>query len=1004
MVYVKMLGKKKVIVFVLFSFLLLESFPLLYAERTTSTLYFHEIEESYLEGAIGEGVPGKNYLQGTVGSIGVLNRSFPLKENISDAAKGTYTMEDVLEISGDIIFDLYFNVPLVNISPDIIDQLVNLTIKFANVTMGNLTLSNITKFIKIVFENLTKVNWSEFLGEISNISLGREEKFSIKVMDGSRLLKKEVVAIKSAAPENLSSIDLSLLLSPKKWRERFSERNIKHVTFTLKGVVYHARGNVGTATIIVEAENELAWVREILSKFGEINASFVIDILQGLGFENVSKREGLIKIAITFFNILRPLLESILNVSFVYDSCKYPSGITLAGKFVERKERGNRRYFLRNEVYEGKLSRALSEVPPIYGEESCVNLSSKSVRWTILQPFKYITRIYGNVTICLYIDYPAFKERVSEENIPITYRIKATLVELNGEMKKVATIGSNSTSVIALLAGNATYIELKGVNHVVERGHTIALDVKWDIPSFLEDVDIVTGMKPKLRYNCTDYPSYVELHLVDPDDIELKLESPAEQRILKSEKAVFKVNLSNRGKKGDVVNVTLWLLDMDFTVTPVGWNCTITGLSGITTYWEGNIKYIRGRAEVGAEGSTYIAITITPPWEAEYGKRLALHISAEGERGKDNITCYLQLSEELRVFNVIIVEPQGSKVRIGRSHTYTFEIKNAGNDVDVFLIEAISSNNWSTEVDPAEIELAPNESRKINVTIHVPGNVASGTEDYLTFTVLSEFNPSDKNATSIVTTAVAPSIIQLLTEFFDSAAKAVYLNRIFGASAGAALAIIVLVVIVIVASATIYITRRTFVELICIDRIKEIEPGKEGTYSITLRNPTKQRLTYRVFVDEEKLPEGWKINIPEKEVVLDPLESKEITLIVKPTGEVDPKGWAEIELQVLPVEKPKPSSITLLAIVKGAESKLRITGVFHWPKIFKAGDTITTRFTLRNDGNVAAKGLSVVLSVNGVEKNRVDDITIPAGGYADIKLPWIASRGKNRLRIVVKRM
>jgi len=40
--------------------------------------------------------------------------------------------------------------------------------------------------------------------------------------------------------------------------------------------------------------------------------------------------------------------------------------------------------------------------------------------------------------------------------------------------------------------------------------------------------------------------------------------------------------------------------------------------------------------------------------------------------------------------------------------------------------------------------------------------------------------------------------------------------------------------------------------------------------------------------------------------------------------------------------------------------------------------------------------------VNNEEKNKVEDITIPAGGYADIKIPWIAIKGKNEIEIVVR--
>ena len=81
--------------------------------------------------------------------------------------------------------------------------------------------------------------------------------------------------------------------------------------------------------------------------------------------------------------------------------------------------------------------------------------------------------------------------------------------------------------------------------------------------------------------------------------------------------------------------------------------------------------------------------------------------------------------------------------------------------------------------------------------------------------------------------------------------------------------------------------------------------------------------------------------------------------------------------------------------------KLKVIGVIHWPKVFKKGDRVVTSFRLENKAKVAANKVSVILYVNGEEKNKVEDITIPSGGYADIEMPWIAVKGKNEVNIVV---
>ena len=96
------------------------------------------------------------------------------------------------------------------------------------------------------------------------------------------------------------------------------------------------------------------------------------------------------------------------------------------------------------------------------------------------------------------------------------------------------------------------------------------------------------------------------------------------------------------------------------------------------------------------------------------------------------------------------------------------------------------------------------------------------------------------------------------------------------------------------------------------------------------------------------------------------------------------------------------SSLSTVTSITDDKPDLRITGVLHWPKVFKKGDKVTTSFRLENKGKVAASNATVILYVNGEEKNKVEDITIPSGGYADIETPWIAVKGKNNVDIVVE--
>jgi hypothetical protein len=92
-----------------------------------------------------------------------------------------------------------------------------------------------------------------------------------------------------------------------------------------------------------------------------------------------------------------------------------------------------------------------------------------------------------------------------------------------------------------------------------------------------------------------------------------------------------------------------------------------------------------------------------------------------------------------------------------------------------------------------------------------------------------------------------------------------------------------------------------------------------------------------------------------------------------------------------------------MIILKNFHSSIEINRINHFPINFKSGDKITTSFILNNKGNSSSDPINVILLINGQEKNKVGDIIIPAKGFADVKIPWIAVKGKNEISIVVRK-
>ena len=161
---------------------------------------------------------------------------------------------------------------------------------------------------------------------------------------------------------------------------------------------------------------------------------------------------------------------------------------------------------------------------------------------------------------------------------------------------------------------------------------------------------------------------------------------------------------------------------------------------------------------------------------------------------------------------------------------------------------------------------------------------------------------------------------------------------------------------------------------------------------------------YDIFIEtkEDMLGNRWEVSLDKQQVYLDPRKSEIIILTVKPSDYVKADDWVEVKVVTKPSGMNKTAEVTTVTTIKDQKINLKISGVVHWPRYFKKGDKVETSFKLTNRGNVSAENVTVILYVNGEEKNRVENITIPRGGFADIEIPWIAGKGKNEVNIVVK--
>jgi len=255
----------------------------------------------------------------------------------------------------------------------------------------------------------------------------------------------------------------------------------------------------------------------------------------------------------------------------------------------------------------------------------------------------------------------------------------------------------------------------------------------------------------------------------------------------------------------------------------------------------------------------------------------------------------------------------------------------------------------------------------------------------------------------VITKVIGPNIFEHIYNYFESVSSDIGLDEFLGDYAAAFLIFVIIFIILIFLIPIIFFIRKEYIEIICLDRIKEIDPDDKAEFEVTLRNPTKYKHNYRIQAEEVNSSSGrWDISVDTENITIGPKQTKSIDLSVKPTDYIKKDDWVEVKIVVNPIDKKKKEELSTVTSIKDSKPELKIIGAFSWPKIFRKGDRINTSFRINNIGNVSMDNVSVILYINGEEKNKVDDITIPRKGYAEIEIPWIAENGKNEVNIVVK--
>jgi len=662
------------------------------------------------------------------------------------------------------------------------------------------------------------------------------------------------------------------------------------------------------------------------------------------------------------------IFTAVMSSSLVYDSTSHSSSVTLPFKAPGSEDENTKVYYLHdgNEMDEEKPTK-----------DACldVKLLEESGNWNA--PDLNRSKILTKATAYLYIshkDITLLKDKI---------KVTAVLLYNDNEIASSERELDNTLLDFSPPSGKITIFTFGNLGDIeITHGTHLSLNVYVSN----NDTTLNLGLlrDAKLLYDSKEYPSSLKVEFEETDHIKMEVSvDPSNEKVVPGGNVKYAINITS-DSEDDTVKITTSGFSEE---EKEAWAIEISSES----------------VSISKDGAETVNVIATSDTLAADGAKLEVTFVAIGSTGKDTFDAVIEVSEDAVEYEINVTVPPGRTIRHGENDTYHFKIKNKNTGIwsDDYQIEASSEHGWNLSYKKIVKNLYPtNESEEIEVTIYVPKNT-NVTSDKLTFTVISE-NGDISKTVNVTTTIIGPNLLENLYGFFESAAESLGLDGVFGSYAPHFLVAMLFIIAFFIIIIMIFLLTTKFVKITCLERIKEIFPNEVASFEMIIKNHTRKTRSYEITSLLNSESPKWTTSLDLKKITLEPGKSKPMVLMVKPTDLVKPDDWAELNIAVNVEGKKKSEKMATMTMIKGAKAELSFGSVFHWPKAFKEGDRITSSFKLENKGNASASNVSVALYVNNEEKNKVEDITIPAGGYADIKIPWIAIKGKNEIEIVVR--
>jgi hypothetical protein len=575
-----------------------------------------------------------------------------------------------------------------------------------------------------------------------------------------------------------------------------------------------------------------------------------------------------------------------------------------------------------------------------------------------------------------------------------------------GKVKINATLKKNSK----IIATDEEDLDRTNIFELIQQGPNVPTKFTFDNFDISEEIwytdnlsleisyinkPILGALRPvRINYGSELYPSKIIFTLKETDNIEIG--GLNDKAVYSGGSAHYILNVTSENSKNykDTVKISAEVKEK------IGnWNITV---------YPNEVEINSGTVE-----KVHIFVNSTALDDSVYDiDEIQFFVNATGKTGFASNTSYVYVSRDAVEYGFDVIGlPDKIEVKHGTTKTFSIVLRNnnKGYISDKYGIETETKNNFNVIVNiSSEGEILvyneysdENEEITANITVEVPWYTYVESDELIVNIFSSQSNrypPLFEKSFKVTVKVITPNILESAYKFFESAAAKMGLTDKY---AGWKLISVVVVLLIIFIIVIIYLKKRRFVDIICLERIKEINPDENAKYEITVKNPYKYELNYNIQSKIENDTQGFDISVDKTELTLQSGEERIINLVVKPNDNVKKEDWCEVKIVIKPINKTKTNEISTITTIKNGSIDIRLSGIIHWPKIFKKDDRVETSFKVWNHGNVSTGKIRILFLVNGNEKNKIEDVIIPRGGYADIEIPWIADPGKNEVYIIV---